>query len=109
MHRWIGAASLAVALAGGAGTAGAQNAFHDPPVFASQNGTLDILMNLKQRPIPTITFTSPTTGKKINPAGWAYEICHRTSSRQTSCPSWPRTLWDSGGPRPAPTQGLRLA
>src|SRR5260370_39816463 len=64
MHRWIGAASLAVALAGGAGTAGAQNAFHDPPVFASQNGTLGILLNLKQRPIPTLTFTSPATGKK---------------------------------------------
>ena len=99
MHRWIGAASLAVALAGGAGTAGAQNGFHAPPVFASQNGTLDILMNVKQQPIPTITFTSPTTGKKINRAGWAYEICQRTSSGQTSCPSVPGTVWDYGGTR----------
>jgi FtsP/CotA-like multicopper oxidase with cupredoxin domain len=105
MHRWIGAASLAVALAGGAGTAGAQNAFHEPPVFASQNGTLNILMNLKQKPIPTITFTSPTTGKKINPAGWASEICQRTWNGQTSCPSGSGTVWDYGGTRLALTQG----
>jgi L-ascorbate oxidase len=108
IRRWVGAASLAVALAGGAGTAGAQNAFHEPPVFASQNGTLDILMNLKQKPIPTITFTSPTTGKKINPQGWAYEICNRTSSGQTSCPSGSGTVWDYGGTRLALTQGDTL-
>jgi FtsP/CotA-like multicopper oxidase with cupredoxin domain len=108
MHRWIGAASLAVALAGGAGTAGAQNAFHEPPVFASQNGTLDILMTAKPKPIPTITFTSPTTGKKINPQGWAYEICKRTSSGQTTCPNGPGTVWDYGGIRLALTQGDTL-
>ncbi len=105
MRRWIGAASLAAAVAGGAGTAGAQNAFHEPPVFTSQNGTLDILMNLKQRPIPTITFTSPTTGKRINPLGWAYEICQRTFSGQASCPTGAGTVWDYGGTRLALTQG----
>src|SRR5260370_42548880 len=56
MHRWIGAASLAVALEGGAGTAGDQNDLHDPPVIASNNGTIDILMYLNQPPIPSIPF-----------------------------------------------------
>ena len=64
MHRWIGAASLAVTVAGGAGMAGAQNAFHEPPVFASHNGTLDILMTAKPNPIPSVVFTSPTPARK---------------------------------------------
>src|SRR5262249_32683510 len=97
LHRWVSAATLTVAGAGGAGVAGAQNAFHEPPVFTSHNGTLDILMTAKPNPIPSIVFTSPTTGKKINPQGWAYEICKRTSSGQTTCPSGPGTVWDYGG------------
>src|SRR5262245_21725479 len=64
MHRWVGAASLAIAVAGGAGMAGAQNAFHEPPVFASRNGTLDILMTAKPNPVPTITFTCPPPERK---------------------------------------------
>src|SRR5262249_53849931 len=108
MHRWVGAVSLAVAVAGRAGIGGAKNAFHEPPVFASQNGTLDILMTAKPNPIPTINFTSPTTGKKINPQGWAYEICKRTSSGQTACPTGSGTVWDYGGIRPALTQGDTL-
>jgi FtsP/CotA-like multicopper oxidase with cupredoxin domain len=101
--------SAIAALSAAGGTASAQqNAFHEPPVFASQNGTLDILMNVKQKPIPTVTFTSPTTGKKINPAGWAYEICQRTSSGQTTCPSGPGTVWDYGGVRLGLKQGDTL-
>src|SRR5215470_9053264 len=108
MHRWVGAASLAVAVGGGAGIAGAQNAFHEPPVFASHNGTLDILMTAKPNPIRSIVFTSPTTGKKINPQGWAYEICRRTSSGQTTCPIGTGTVWDYGGIRLALQQGDTL-
>ena len=108
MHRWVGAVSLAVAVAGGAGMADAQNAFHEPPVFASHNGTLDILMTAKPNPIPSITFTSPTTGTNIHPQGWAYEICKRTSSGQTTCPSGPGTVWDYGGIRLELIQGDTL-
>jgi hypothetical protein len=74
MRRLVGATCASVIAASWAagGTANAQqNSFHTPPVFTSQDGTLDILMNLKQQPIPTITFTSPTTGKQTNPYGWA--------------------------------------
>src|SRR5215471_15457668 len=108
MHQWVGAVSLAVAVAGGAGMASAQNAFHEPPVFASHNGTLDILMTAKPNPIQSIVFTSPTTGKKINPQGWAYEICKRTSSGQTTCPTGSGTVWDYGGIRLALQQGDTL-
>src|SRR5215470_15746900 len=90
------------------GTASAQNPFHEPPVFASQNGTLDILMTAKQKPIPTINFTSPTTGKRVPVQGWAYEICKRSSSGQTSCPTGPGTVWDYGGIRLALQQGDTL-
>src|SRR5215467_3769089 len=106
LRRSIGAASVIMALWAAGGVAAVaqswttgSNAFHDPPVFASQNGTLDILMTAKPKPIPTIAFTSPTTGRKINPTGWAYEICQRTSSGQTTCPNGPGTVWDYGGIR----------
>jgi L-ascorbate oxidase len=108
LHQWIGATAVAAALACAGGTANAQtaasatsqgNAFHTPPVFTSQNGTLNILMNAKANPIPTITFTSPTTGKKIHPTGFAYEICQANGS---GC------VWDYGGVRLALTQGDTL-
>jgi FtsP/CotA-like multicopper oxidase with cupredoxin domain len=107
VRRSLGAASTIMALCGG-GTASAQNAFHEPPVFASQNGTLDILMTAKAKPIPTITFTSPTTNNHIHPTGWAYEICQRTSSGQTSCPTGSGTVWDYGGIRLALKQSDTL-
>jgi hypothetical protein len=55
MRRLFGATSVSViaTLWAVGGTASAQqNSFHTPPVFTSENGTLDILMNLKQQPIP---------------------------------------------------------
>ena len=108
LYQWIGATAVAAALACGGGTANAQTAasaasqgtaFHAPPVFTSQNGTLNILMNAKANPIPTITFISPTTGKKIHPTGFAYEICQANG---TGC------VWDYGGVRLALQQGDTL-
>ena len=107
LNKWIGATALAAALAWG-GATNAQtaasatsqgNAFHVPPVFASQNGTLNILMNVKANPIPTITFTSPTTGQKIHPTGFGYEVCQANGA---GC------IWDYGGVRLALTQGDTL-
>ena len=122
LPRSIGVASVIIALwaaggvtavaqtrsTGGSFTGGTGNAFHEPPVFTSQNGVLDILMTAKAKPIPTLNFTSPSTGKTINPPGWAYEICQRTSSGQTTCPTGPGTVWDYGGIRLALTQGDAL-
>src|SRR5262245_65031004 len=53
----IGAAGVAAAVAGG-GAALAANLV-EPPVFASQNGVLDILVIAKAKPIPTISFRPP--------------------------------------------------
>jgi FtsP/CotA-like multicopper oxidase with cupredoxin domain len=107
LYQWIGATAFAAALAYGGGTANAQtasaasqgNAFHAPPVFTSQNGALNIQINAKAKPIPSITFTSPTTGKKIHPTGFAYEICEANG---TGC------VWDYGGVRLALTQNDTL-
>src|SRR5664279_905302 len=107
LSQWIGATAVATALACGGGTANAQtasaasqgNAFHAPPVFTSQNGALNIQINAKAKPIPTITFTSPTTGKIIHPTGFGYEICQANGS---GC------VWDYGGVRLALTQGDTL-
>src|SRR5262249_42802409 len=123
LRRSVGVASVIMALwaaggvtamakprsTGGSFTGGTgSNAFHEPPVFTSQNGVLDILMTAKAKPIPTLNFTSPSTGKTINPPGWAYEICQRTSSGQTTCPIGPGTVWDYGGIRLALTKGDTL-
>ncbi len=51
----------------------------DPPVFASQRGTLDVVM--VAGPVPTtITDTVKTTA-------WVYEVCQRSSVQQNSCPA----------------------
>src|ERR1700730_13453963 len=107
-HLWLGPASVVAALAFAAQAAAQTATFVAPPVFASSEGVLDILMTAKAKAIPTITFTSPTTGQKINPQGWAYEICRRTSSGQTSCPPGPGTVWAYGGVRLALQQSDTL-
>src|SRR5262245_57278756 len=106
MHRWIGAAGLAAGLACGAGSALAAS-FVDPPVSASQNGFLDILMIAKAKPIPTISFTPPHSQSPINPTGWVYEICKRPPNGLT-CPSGSGTVSPYGGVRLALQQGDTL-
>jgi FtsP/CotA-like multicopper oxidase with cupredoxin domain len=90
----------------GAGTAVAAN-FHEPPVFTSQNGVLDIMMVARARPIPTISFRPPNSSSSINPIGWAYDICKRPASG-LSCPTGSGTVWDYGGVRLALKQGDTL-
>ena len=80
---WIRAAGVVASLACGAASALAAE-FVDPPVFASRNGVLDIIMIAKPQPIPTISFTPPG-GSSLNPTGWVYEICPRPASG-LSCP-----------------------
>jgi L-ascorbate oxidase len=98
--RLLGAAGVVAALgvAGGAGTAVADTLI-DPPVFASKNGVLDIMMIAMPRPIPTISFT-PAGGGVIHPTGWVYQICPRPAFGLT-CPN--------GSPTVSPYGGTRLA
>ena len=104
MHRWIGAASIAAGLACGSALAAS---FVDPPVFASQNGVLDIMMIAKAKPIPTISFTPPHSQRSINPTGWVYEVCKRPPSGLT-CPSGSGTVSPYGGVRLALQPGDTL-
>jgi len=105
LHRTIVTAGAAAALACGAQTALAAN-FHEPPVFSSQNGVLDILMIARAKPIPTISFNPPHSRSSINPIGWAYEICKRPASG-LSCPTG-TGVWDYGGVRLNLKQGDTL-
>ena len=103
-QRWLGAASLAAALAC-AGLAHAGN-FVEPTVFASQNGVLDLLMIAKTSPVPSISYTPPG-GSAMNPIGWVYEVCRRPASRD-SCPANSVTVTDYGGVRLALQKGDTL-
>ena len=106
MRQWIGAASLLAASLAGAGTAGAATLL-DPPVFASQNGVLDIMMIAMPQPIPTISFVPPHSSTAIHPTGWVYQICSRPASGLT-CPSGSTTVSPYGGTRLALKQGDTL-
>jgi hypothetical protein len=68
----------------------------DPPVFASQNGVLDIMMVAMPQAIPTIAFTPPGGSTPINPMGWVYQICARPPSG-LSCPANSSTVSPYGG------------
>ena len=63
LRRSIGAAGIAVPCAGIA-TAAADTLL-DPPVFASQNGVLDIMMVAMPQPISTIAFKPPMSSTVI--------------------------------------------
>jgi L-ascorbate oxidase len=106
LRRSIGAASVIMVLWAGGGAANAANLV-DPPVFASQNGVLDIMMVAMPQPIPTISFTPPNSGTIIHPTGWVYQICPRPASG-LSCPSGSSTVSPYGGTRLALVPGDTL-
>jgi L-ascorbate oxidase len=99
MRHRIGAAGVAALLWAGIGPAAA-DALVDPPVFSSQNGVLDIMMVARPQPIPSISFTPPSSSTVIHPTGWVYQVCPRPASG-LSCPS--------GSPTVSPYGGTRLA
>ncbi len=104
---------LALAMVGGtalacqAGPATA-DAFIDPPVFASANGLLDILMVAKPLPVQNISFMPPAGRSVIHPTGWIYEICPRAQAIGNQCPANSTTVSEYGGVRLALQKGDRL-
>src|SRR4029079_14043496 len=97
LSRWSAVTALIAASASYSPTAFAAD-FVDPPVFASTNGVLDIMMIAKAKPIQEITFTQPGRAAAIHPTGWVYEVCKRPASGLT-CPSGPGTVSPYGGVR----------
>jgi L-ascorbate oxidase len=106
MRQWITAAGVIAALWPGVPTAAADT-LADPPVLASQNGVLDIMMVALPRPIPGISFTPPHSNSVIHPTGWVYQICPRPASG-LSCPSNSATVAPYGGARLALQPGDTL-
>src|SRR5882757_5889583 len=68
-------------------TAAIAGNFVEPPVFASANGVLALLMIAKPAPIPSISFSPPDAGAIIHPTGWVYEICPLLTANANQCPS----------------------
>ncbi len=106
MRRWISAAGLIAAAWAGAGTAAAAPLI-DPPVLASENSVLDIMMVAMPEPIAGIAFTPPNSSATIHPTGWVYQVCPRPPSG-LSCPSDSRTVQPYGGVRLAMQPGDTL-
>ena len=108
MRRWIGAAAAIAALyAGGGVGAAVAETLVDPPVFSSQNGVLDIMMIAMPQPIPSISFTPPSSSAIIHPSGWVYQVCPRPAFG-LNCPSGSRTVSPYGGVRLALEPGDTL-
>jgi FtsP/CotA-like multicopper oxidase with cupredoxin domain len=102
ISRWISCAAFAIASA--VTSAGAETLV-DPPVFASRNGVLDIMMVAMPQPIPGISFTPRGSWQlPIHPTGWVYQICPRPASGLT-CPSDSSTVSPYGGVRLAMQPG----
>ncbi|WP_084143778.1 multicopper oxidase domain-containing protein [Methylocapsa acidiphila] len=83
----------------------AADAFVEPPVFASANGVLDLLMIAKARPIPALSLTPPGGGAPVHPTGWIYEICQRAKAIGNQCPADSSTVAEYGGVRLALQKG----
>ena len=95
----IAGLSIATSLALTAGGVKAADLI-EPPVFASRNGVLDILMIAK--PSATSQFGLGA------PLGWIYEICERPSDTATRCPPGVATSTAYGGTRLALKPGDKL-
>jgi L-ascorbate oxidase len=83
---------LGLAALAGAGSASADGtaSFQDPPLFASTNGVLDLLMIAQPQTVTAFT------GPGFAPTGWVYQICARPVSGN-ACPAG--TIGAYGGVR----------
>src|SRR5512133_203152 len=63
----------------------------EPPVFASQNHQLNLLMIVK---------TKPLVLSGLHPEAWVYEVCPRSVAQNDQCPA--------GSPTASPYGGVRL-
>jgi L-ascorbate oxidase len=105
---WICAAAMLAACyaAAGAGAASADPLL-EPPVFASQNGVLDIMMVAMPEPVAGISFTASNGGAPIHPTAWVYQVCMRPASG-LNCPANQATVSPYGGVRLALQAGDTL-
>ena len=81
--------------------------FVEPPVFASSHGVLDLLIVVLPQSVPSISYVPPS-GPAINPIGWVYQICPRSSANGNQCPAGSPTTSYYGGIRLALQKGDQL-
>ncbi|MFB9265330.1 multicopper oxidase domain-containing protein [Bradyrhizobium erythrophlei] len=106
ISRWFAATALIAVALTGVGSAAA-DALLEPPVFASRDGVLDIMMVAMPQPIAGIAFRPPNSSTTIHPTGWVYQVCPRPPSG-LSCPPDSRTVSPYGGVRLAMQPGDML-
>jgi L-ascorbate oxidase len=107
-RRWLGMATAAAALTLGS-TAALAGDFVEPPVFTSSNGVLDLLMIAQAQPVPSITYTPPDGNPPLNPVGWVYAVCQRSTwLAGNQCPAGSPTVANYGGVRLALQKGDSL-
>jgi L-ascorbate oxidase len=83
--------------------------FVEPPVFASSNGVLDLLMIAQAQPVPSITYTPPHGNPPLNPIGWVFAVCQRSAMLAgNQCPTGSPTVANYGGVRLALQKGDSL-
>ena len=82
--------------------------FVEPPVFASENGVLDLLMIAKAKTATSISYIAPG-GATLHPTAWVYEICPRAAALAgNECPASSVTVARYGGVRLALQPGDKL-
>ncbi len=81
----LGAAVLGSSLLGVAApvSAAAPQPLQDPPVFASQNGTLSVLMIAAKRPAVPVSTPLGTVTTDL----WTYEVCNLPAPGANACPA----------------------
>jgi L-ascorbate oxidase len=102
MVKGLVTSGIAGAIMAGSAVAGA---FVEPPVLASADGLLDLLVIAAPKVVPSISFSPPGGGSVINPVGWVYEICQRAQATGNHCPADSSTISDYGGVRLALQKG----
>lgn len=80
INAWVGLVALTIlALPCGGPPARADSNLVEPPVFASRNGVLDLLLIAEPAPITTMAPFAPT--------GWVYKYCLRPQNGANDCPA----------------------
>ena len=86
--------------------------FVEPPVFASSNGVLDLLMVALPLPVTSLNYVPPNNAPPMNTTGWLYQICQRADAVGNACPAGSATVSNYGGTRlalqPGDTLKIRL-
>ncbi|MFY9655600.1 MAG: hypothetical protein WAK01_03290 [Methylocystis sp.] len=98
LRRWIGPASIVATLAAAPLSSANSAPYQDPPVFASANGHLNLVVVAERIDNNSVSNFFPGASGK-GPEAWVYQVCQDQPAGTTSCPAG----------AVAPYGGVRLA